>query len=147
MSLLACPFCREMFEQGEAKTCPVCGMALTPFEKLPPSLDALHDEGGVPTAPELETFRWTYFGRGRGALAALALVGIVLFFLPWVQLTMPHIAAYSGFNLAADRIGWLWAAFVGGSVLIPTVLSRRMRDVGMGSFSRATAAPDAIRCA
>lgn len=125
MSLLACPFCREMFEEGEAKTCPVCGMALTQFEKLPPSLDALHDEAGVPTAPELERFGWTYLGRGRGALAALAAVGIGLFFLPWVRLTMPYITSYSGFNLAADRIGWLWASFVGWSVLIPTVLSRR----------------------
>ena len=51
--LLACPFCREMFEEGEAKACPVCGMALTQFDKLPPSLDAIHDEGGVPLAPEL----------------------------------------------------------------------------------------------
>jgi len=125
VALLACPFCREMFEEGEAKTCPVCGMELTQFEKLPPSLDAVHDEAGVPTAPELEALPWTYLGRGRGALAGLALVGIALFFLPWVRLTMPYITAYSGFNLASDRIGWLWASFVGWSVLIPTVLSRR----------------------
>ena len=52
VGLLACPFCHEMFEEGEAKACPVCGMALTKFEKLPLSLDAAHDEGGVPTAPE-----------------------------------------------------------------------------------------------
>ncbi len=44
MGLLACPFCREMFEEGEAKTCPVCGMALTEFAKLPPSIEAMHDE-------------------------------------------------------------------------------------------------------
>lgn len=125
VALLACPFCREMFEEGEAKTCPVCGMELTEFEKLPPSLDALHDEAGVPTTPELETLPWTYMGRGRGALAALAVAGIALFFLPWVRLTMPYITSYSGFTLASDRIGWLWASFVGWSVLIPTVLSRR----------------------
>ena len=48
VGLLACPFCREMFEEGEAKSCPVCGMKLAKFDKLPPSLDAVHDEGGVP---------------------------------------------------------------------------------------------------
>ena len=123
--LLACPFCREMFEEGEAKACPVCGMELTKFEKLPPSLDAIHDEGGVPLAPELELLPWTYLGRGKGPLVVLAAIGVVLFFLPWVQLTLPYIDAKSGFDLAHQRIGWLWAAFVGWTVLIPTVLSRR----------------------
>lgn len=123
--LLACPFCREMFEEGEAKACPVCGMELTKFDKLPPSLDAIHDEGGVPLAPELELLPWAYLGRGKGPLVALAAVGVVLFFLPWVQLTLPYIDAKSGFDLAHQRIGWLWASFVGWTVLIPTVLSRR----------------------
>ena len=123
--LLACPFCREMFEEGEAKACPVCGMELTKFDKLPPSLDAIHDEGGVPLAPELELLPWAYLGRGKGPLVVLAAVGVVLFFLPWVQLTLPYIDAKSGFDLAHQRIGWLWASFVGWTVLIPTVLSRR----------------------
>lgn len=125
VGLLACPFCREMFEEGEEKACPVCGMALTKFEKLPLSLDAVHDEGGVPTAPELEELPWTFFGRSKGPLLALAVAGAVLFFLPWVQLTQPYIDSKSGFDLAHQRIGWLWASFVGWSVLIPTVLTRR----------------------
>lgn len=125
VGLLACPFCREMFEEGEAKACPVCGMELAQLHKLPPSIDALHDEAGVPTAPELERLPWTYLGRGRGPLALLGLAGMGLFFLPWVRLTLPYIDAKSGFTLAHERIGWLWAAFVGWSVLVPTVLSRR----------------------
>ena len=32
--LIACPFCREMFEPGEATACPVCGMKLERVEKL-----------------------------------------------------------------------------------------------------------------
>jgi hypothetical protein len=125
VGLLACPFCREMFQEGEASACPVCGMALTNFAKLPPSYDAMHDEAGVPTAPEMESFGWTYFGRGRGALAILGVLGIVLFFLPWVDLTMPYIDSKSGFDLSHQRIGWLWATFCAWLVLIPTVLSRR----------------------
>jgi hypothetical protein len=125
VGLLACPFCREMFEEGEVKACPVCGMQLAKFENLPPSLDAIHDEGGVPLAPELEPLSWKYMGRGKGPLVALALVGMVLFFLPWVQLTLPYIDSKSGFDLAHQRIGWLWAALCAWSVLVPTVLSRR----------------------
>jgi hypothetical protein len=55
----------------------------------------------------------------------LGLAGVILFFLPWVQLTLPYIDAKSGFDLAHQRIGWLWASFVGWTVLIPTVMSRR----------------------
>src|SRR5215472_6303561 len=53
VAIVACPFCREMFEEGEAERCPVCGMQLQPFEKLPPSPHALAevDEDGIPYEP------------------------------------------------------------------------------------------------
>jgi hypothetical protein len=125
VALLACPFCREMFEEGEAKACPVCGMALLQFEKLPVSVDAIHDEGGVPLEPEHDLLPWTHLGRGKGIMMVLAIAGAVLFFLPWARLTLPYIDTKSGFELAHQRIGWLWGSFVGWTVLIPTVLSRR----------------------
>lgn len=125
VGLLACPFCREMFEEGEAKSCPVCGMELTKFEKLPVSVDAVHDDGGVPLEPEHDLLPWNHLGRGKGIMVVLALAGVALFFLPWVQLTLPYIDSKSGFDLAHQRIGWLWASLVGWTVLIPTVLSRR----------------------
>ncbi len=123
MALVACPFCREMFEQGEAKECPVCGMALVAFEKLPPSRET-HDEFGLPRQPEHELVPWTYFKRERGLLTVLALVGLGLFFLPWVHQTLPYDLELSGF-LLARRVGWVWGAGVGWLVLVPTVLSRR----------------------
>ena len=126
VGLLACPFCRELFEEGEATTCPVCNMKLAQLHKLPPSIDALHDEEGVaPTAPEVELLPLTYLGRGKGPLAILGLIGLACFFLPWVQLTMPYIDAKSAFDLAHERIGWLWACCAAWCVLVPTVLSRR----------------------
>jgi hypothetical protein len=122
VSLVACPFCREMFEEGELSSCPVCGVALTAFEKLPPSIEATED--GVPLAPEHEPFPFSYLGRGRGPLAILAVVGVALFFLPWIQMTLPDVRSITGFDLAR-RLGWSWGAAVAWVVLVPTVLSRR----------------------
>lgn len=124
VALLACPFCREMFEQGEASACPVCGMALARFEDLPPSHDAMHDEAGVPLTPELATLPWLSLGRGKGAILVLSAIGIAMFCLPWVRLTMPHVDTLSAFAMAR-RIGWLWGAGVAWLVLVPTVMSRR----------------------
>ncbi len=123
MSLLACPFCREMFEKGEHGTCPVCGMPLVAFEKLPPSAEA-RDPDEVPPSPESELLPATYLGRGRGLLAALALAGLVAFLLPWVELTLPDVVSFSGLALAR-RLGWAWGAGVAWFILVPTVLSRR----------------------
>ena len=123
MGLVACPFCREMFELGEAKECPICGMALVAFEKLPRSLET-HDEFGLPRDPLHEPFPLTYFGRMRGALAVIGLLGLALFFLPWIHQTLPADYELTGFFIA-KRLGWAWGAGVGWLVLVPTVLSRR----------------------
>ncbi len=125
MALLACPFCRELFEEGEAESCPVCQVTLAKLHALPPSIDAMHDEDAVPTAPEFEPMPLTYLGRNKGWLAAVGLVGLACFFLPWVRLTMPYVAEKSAFDLARERIGWLWACCASWVVLVPTVLSRR----------------------
>ncbi len=121
MALVACPFCREMFEQSEATECPVCGMSLVAFEKLPPSI---HSEDGVPVDPARELLPWTYLRRGRGIVPLLALVGIGLFLLPWVHVSIPDEYSYSGIEIAR-KLGWAWGAGVGWLVLVPTVLSRR----------------------
>src|SRR5580692_8956156 len=76
--LLACPFCRELFDRREEKSCAVCGVALVPMERLPPSSEVA-TEDGIPDAPEYQPLPVTYLGRGRGALAALALLGVVAF--------------------------------------------------------------------
>lgn len=123
VSLLACPFCREMFPEKERAACPVCAVPLVAIEKLPLSDDAL-TEDGIPRQPEWELLPLTYLRRGRGALAGLALAGLVAFFLPWVHETMPDVVTYSGFALAR-RLGWAWGAGVGWFVLLPIVLSRR----------------------
>jgi hypothetical protein len=123
VALLACPFCREMFQRKEHTACPVCGVSLVPQGTLPLSDDA-RSEDGLPREPEWEPLPPAFLGRSRGALVVLAILGIAAFFLPWVHLTMPDIVSYSGFNLAR-RLGWAWGGAVAWFVLVPTVLSRR----------------------
>ena len=120
---MACPFCRELFDRREEKSCAVCGVALVPLERLPPSTDAM-TEDGVLDAPEYQPLPWAYLGRGRGLLAALGLLGLVAFVLPWIKVTLPDAVSYSGFELG-KRLGWVWGAGVAWMVLVPTVVSRR----------------------
>src|SRR5262245_13667712 len=82
--LVACPFCREMFEQGEARACPVCGIRLTALARLPAMQDASDDAWEEPVPPHMEQLPWWYAGRGRALLLGLAIAGLAMFFAPWV---------------------------------------------------------------
>ena len=125
-TLLACPFCRTMYQRGEGTSCSVCGVALVPFERLPPSADALAEEPPLmPVLPEDEQLPWSYWARGRGLLLVLSVAGFALFFAPWVRIELPEVAVRSGFELARGRAGWLWGGATGWLVLIPLVWTRR----------------------
>ena len=125
--LLTCPFCRALFPSVEAKQCPECGVKLVPMENLSHSLDVAADEleAGEIVLPEQRPLPWNYFGRNRGALLALALLGLGLFFAPWVELRMPEFSVRSGFDLARGRAGWLWGGAAGWLVMLPLVWTRR----------------------
>ena len=126
-ALQACPFCRKLYTSEEAKLCPDCDVALVGMSQLPPSLDSLEDEAeqGKLTLPEDQLLPTTYMGSGRGALIALSVLGLVGFFLPWVELTIPDAVTYSAFDLARGRAGWLWGGATAWLVMIPLVLTRR----------------------
>jgi hypothetical protein len=102
----------------------MCGVALTDLSKLPASPDAADESYEQPLPPHMEPLGWAYLGRGRGALTALALAGLAMFFAPWVVERAPEIRTLSGFALA-QRLGWLWAPAIAWFVLLPLVLSRR----------------------
>jgi len=129
-ALLACPFCRTLYKHGEGTTCTVCGVKLVAFERLPRSVEAEaeaneHGEAEPPILPEDELLRWNEFGRGRGALLALSVIGLVLFFVPWVSIEMPEDVVWSGYDLARGRAGWLWGGATGWLILAPLAWSRR----------------------
>lgn len=121
--LVACPFCREMFEADEHGTCPDCGVALVATHRLPKTAAELEAEAAR-TPPDEVVLPVTYAGRGRALLLGLAVAGIAAFFLPWVRESAPEDQVLSGFDLAR-RLGWLWAPAVAWFVMIPLVASRR----------------------
>jgi len=122
----ACPFCRDLFETGEASHCPTCGIALASLAKLPPSptLRPETDEWHEDLGPEHDRLPLTYMARGRAAAVLLSIVGIGLFLLPWIDMTLPYTVELSGWDLAR-KMGWSWAALAAWVVLAPTVASRR----------------------
>ncbi len=97
------------------------------MENLPPSLDVAADEheAGEIVLPEQRPLPWNYFGRNRGALMLIAVLGLLLFFAPWVELRMPDSSVRSGFDLARGRAGWLWGGAAGWLVMLPLVWTRR----------------------
>ncbi|APR79395.1 Hypothetical protein A7982_04742 [Minicystis rosea] len=122
--LVACPFCRQLFEPGEAAACPDCGLGLKDLGKLPPSYDAQVEYPDLPTPPHMETLPWTYWGRHRALLLALSVLGLAMFFAPWVHETAPELRQLSGYGLARIS-GFFWAPATAWFVLIPLVLTRR----------------------
>lgn len=122
--LHACPFCRQLFEPGEASACPDCGLRLKELGKLPPSYDAQVEYPELPTPPHMETLPWTFWGRNRAALMALAVLGLAAFFAPWVHESAPELRVLSGFGLARLS-GFFWAPAVAWFVIFPLVLTRR----------------------
>lgn len=123
LGIVACPFCREMFDETEATVCPVCNMNLAPLSQLPPSHDAIAEEESLNTPAE-EPLPASYMGRGKGLIGLLAFAGLIVFFLPWMDVFLPDHFQMTGFDLAR-KLGWSWGAAVAWVVLIPTVLTRR----------------------
>lgn len=127
--IYACPFCRELYTEGEVEVCPQCDLVVKPLADLPPSHEAQvlanEEENPIlPEAPQDEVLPWTYLGRGRGPLLMVALFGAGVFFAPWLHEQAPEIRTLSGFEFA-KILGWIWAAGVAWLVMIPLLLSRR----------------------
>ena len=124
--LLSCPFCRELFAKNEGPKCPNCDIPLVPLHHLP-----LSPEGQAEAAleqvdpPEDQTLPLLYWRRGRGLVTLLSILGIGLFFAPWVSLMRPDEIKLSGFDLATANAPFLWGGVVAWFLLVPLVLSRR----------------------
>jgi hypothetical protein len=122
--LVACPFCRQMFAKDEAPACPECGLGLESLAKLPPSYDAMLEDPPEPIPPHMETLPWTYLGRNRLLLVAIAAIGLACFFAPWLRETAPELRELTGAGFAR-KLAWMWSPGVAFFVMIPLVVTRR----------------------
>jgi hypothetical protein len=129
--LRACPFCRELFVEGETENCPECGIPVRDLKELPPSAEAerlIHEEVGArvvkATIPQADPLPWRDISRGRGILCVIAIAGLFAFYLPWAVQTMPESIKYNGAELA-HKVRYFWCAFTAWLVLFPAVASRR----------------------
>ena len=128
MSLVACPFCRELFDRAEAEQCPECGIPLEPLHRLPPSHEEVEREAvhWERARPEDRRIPLSDLRRGRGALLAIALASLLVFSLaPWVTFTSPQQQTRTGFSLASGPLGFLWGGAVAWLVSIALASSRR----------------------
>lgn len=126
--LLACPFCRELFERSETEHCPECDIPLEPLHRLPPSHEAVEEDAArwERTRPEDERRPLWDAARGRGALLAIALASLLLFWLaPWVSISAPHAEVRTGYSLARGPLGLLWGGATAWFVSLALVVSRR----------------------
>ena len=89
------------------------------------SHEAALEEPEPAKLPEDERLPWHDFRRGRGALMALSVLGLCLFFVPWVEVIRPDSVVRSGYDLARGRAGWLWGGASAYLVLLPLVFTRR----------------------
>lgn len=126
--LVACPFCRELFDRAEAEQCPECGIPLEPLHTLPPSYEELEREAAhwERRRPEDERLPLGDLSRGRGPLLAVAISSLLAFGVaPWVTFTAPHEQVRTGLSLAAGPLGFLWGGAVAWFVSIALASSRR----------------------
>lgn len=128
--LLACPFCRELFERSEAEQCPSCEIDLVPIERLPPSVEHLEQEAARWEAnPEEDQRRsLTDLRDGRGVCLGVAIAGMGAFaVLPWVEMTAPELRSLSGYALARGPLAWLWGGAIAWFTAFVLVATRRTR--------------------
>jgi len=126
--LLACPFCRELFDSSEAEQCPECDIPLAPLDRLPPSLEVIEEQAAEweQNPPEDQQRPLLDLSLGRGWLLGVAVCSLLCFWLaPWVDISSPTTATRSGYSLARGPIGWLWGGAVAWGVSMALVLSRR----------------------
>lgn len=114
-----CPFCKEVFPEGEHTECPSCEVHLISAEKY-----AAITQAEVPEEEEEPLLPWGHWGHARGPLLLVSVLGLVCFFLPWIHQFTPDRVVFTGLDLA-QRTRFSWATAVAWFVLIPTIFSRR----------------------
>lgn len=122
MSPRACPFCRIYVADAAVARCETCDVALVPVRKLGPSPEERLAWEAMP--PEERPIPLSAFSHGRALLVAAALVGIVAYQLPWLEVRSADVWIMHGSDFGR-RLRWPHAVLAAWIVVVPTVVTRR----------------------
>lgn len=139
MTPRACPFCRIYVADVSIERCETCDVPLVSARKLGPSpeermaWEALPpDERPIPVSP---------FSHGRALLSLAALVGIVAYLMPWLEVRSPDRWILHGTDFGR-KLFWPHAALAAWVVTVPTAMTRQ--SLGRLLASRAVLAVFAL---
>lgn len=117
--LLACPFCRNLYDFQVESRCPECDLTLKPAHLL-------SDLSGLEPVDPDPIRSLADFRDGRGLLLLVSALGLFAFSAcPWLHVSSPYVQSRSGVALAQGQLGWLWGGGVGWFTALPLVFSRR----------------------
>jgi hypothetical protein len=122
---LVCPFCGELFLNPTQRTCPECGVVLRRADQ---PATALRDQEDEAVAPEDRPLAWHSLAHGRGLVLAVAVLGIAMFFSPWLIVRTPAEYRFSGFDLTTTRAFWFGGGVASWFVVVPLLLTRRTEN-------------------
>lgn len=122
MSPRACPFCRIYVADPAVVRCETCDVPLVSVRRLGPSPEELLAWEALPV--EERPIPLSAQSHGRGPLVLAALVGIVAYLLPWLEVRMPDVWIMHGSDFGR-RLHWPHAVLASWIVIVPTAMTRR----------------------
>ncbi len=122
MTPRACPLCRIYVGDANVRRCETCDVPLVPAGRLGPSPEERLAWEALPV--EERPLPISLTSHGRRWLTLAALVGLVAYALPWLEVRAGNVWIMHGSDFGR-RLSWPHACAAAWLVIVPTATSRR----------------------